>query len=310
MSRMWKLGADDPEMRAIFGLLGVCGEKAEYALGTDGKRVIPSTMYQAAPIEHAGVLYLVECSSEKISLRGADGEMLLKVIDHHRPGDEGFGRPPEEFLPASSLGQVVAELARLGLLPREWKRTHQPQPGMPEGLILNGIDRTTWMVREAESVGGRAAYIPADIALIAAADHCLGAAYQGECPGVDPESLLRFRLQQKAEEWQRPLEAIHEQLVAAAAALTSAPKLELHDGQHVADLRGPVDQQVWRMFQEASAYEGIACVLGPVDERGRKKLIAYGEAKHISAFVGWAEEQGLTGIYGDEVRGFAGGYLA
>ena len=32
----------------------------------------------------------------------------------------------------------------------------------------------------------------------AAADHCLGAAYQGLCPGVDPDELMQWRVESRA----------------------------------------------------------------------------------------------------------------
>lgn len=40
--------------------------------------------------------------------------------------------------------------------------------------------------------------IPHDLVLIAAADHCLAAAYRGECPGVDPDALLAYRVHSRA----------------------------------------------------------------------------------------------------------------
>src|SRR5690606_38968626 len=78
-----------------------------------------------APGDVAGedyTLYCVEC---------APTARDRVQIDHHRPGDPGYGRPPAEFLPASSLGQVIAELARLGLLP--WERVGLMSYEDPEG---------------------------------------------------------------------------------------------------------------------------------------------------------------------------------
>src|SRR5690606_5323560 len=46
-------------------------------------------------------------------------------IDHHCPGDPGYGRPPSEFLTASSLGQVISELARLGKPPSRCSVGHR-----------------------------------------------------------------------------------------------------------------------------------------------------------------------------------------
>src|SRR5690606_25622302 len=59
------------------------------------------------------------------------------VIDHHRPGDPGYGRPPEEFLAASSIGQVITELARLGRLPPEPRR----YGGISSSIMDDGWDR-------------------------------------------------------------------------------------------------------------------------------------------------------------------------
>src|SRR5690606_24433639 len=44
----------------------------------------------------------------------------------------------------------------------------------------------------------RGVVIPDDLVYTAAADHCLGAAYRGECPGVDPDALMHWRVAQRA----------------------------------------------------------------------------------------------------------------
>lgn len=52
-----------------------------------------------------GGAYLVEC----------DGEMSVDAatIDHHRPGDPGYGRPPEEqWTPAQGLTDIYGDPAR------------------------------------------------------------------------------------------------------------------------------------------------------------------------------------------------------
>lgn len=125
-NRLWILGAADPEMAAIERLLAECGEPVAYAVGPDGQRVRPGNAYRAIGYEvdgmfgdarSSGIVYLVEC---EITRRGFGDGAKLVAIDHHRPGDPGYGRPPAEFLPASSIGQVISELARLGRLPADW----------------------------------------------------------------------------------------------------------------------------------------------------------------------------------------------
>lgn len=107
--RIWVLGASDPEMEQIERLLSEAGQDFTYAT-VDGQRVHPGNAYQAElPAAATGTtVYLVECDG----LQRPNGAEVV-VIDHHRPGDPGYGRPPEDFLPASSIGQVIAELARL-----------------------------------------------------------------------------------------------------------------------------------------------------------------------------------------------------
>lgn len=83
-NRMWILGASDPEMRTIETLLIECGERV---------------VYDAAG-EHDTlnmVIYRDQSRSVSISLRGPN-------------------------FPDSLVGQVIAELARLGALPASWHR--------------------------------------------------------------------------------------------------------------------------------------------------------------------------------------------
>src|SRR5690606_7379281 len=111
--RIWILGASDPEMEAIEGLLRECGETMIYATDESGRRGQPGDAYRCPGPEVAegATVYAGECIDVL-----PEGWVR---ISHHRPGDPGYGRPPAEFLPASNIRQVIAELARLGRLP-EW----------------------------------------------------------------------------------------------------------------------------------------------------------------------------------------------
>lgn len=197
----WILGAVDPEMEMIERLLRESGQRVVFALH-DGERVSPESAYRAdglsESIPEGARVYRVECDGPAIPA-GA------QVIDHHRPGDPGYGRPPEDFLTASSIGQVIAELARGGVVPKSWRRMpagyaapltpQYAEDGTPVDYV--GVP---W-VRPAAG-GGDAwdividahtfARVPHEMVLTAAADHCLAAAYRGECPGVDPDALMRW----------------------------------------------------------------------------------------------------------------------
>jgi len=138
------LGASGPEMTAIEAALVAAGVKIIHASAA-GRRCHPGNAYRcdAVAIVPFGTIW-IECAPE------SGWPEHRRTVDH-RPGDPGFGRPPADFLAASSLGQILA---------------------------LLGVEPT------------------AEQRMIAAADHCLGAAYAGQCPGVDPAALREFRAEQ------------------------------------------------------------------------------------------------------------------
>jgi hypothetical protein len=104
-------------MARIEAVLRQHGYTVVYATaGLGGERVSPSTAYKADGTSHylgdqAGDLIFVECQ--------VSGLTPKMVIDHHRPGDPGYGMLPEKFWQASSLGQVFS---LLGLEPSEEDR--------------------------------------------------------------------------------------------------------------------------------------------------------------------------------------------
>lgn len=379
--RIWVLGAPDPEMETIERILRECGETVAYAANERGERLVGAAAYWGESLvtdvgNHpctSGVtdVYLVECELLTPDARFEPGEDIchpelsgraVRRIDHHRPGDPGYGRPPSEFLAASSVGQVIAELARLGRLPPEqivggrlaWSRGPSLNgPGMygpPAGVIRHmhrddvgqiGACQSGWHVLEPDPAGVRAVAIPDDLVLTAAADHCLGAAYRGECPGVDPDALMRWRAESRARFQGRTVEEVLADVERAQAALRAAPELvlsehicEWHLGRPgsggdcvnaagtaysedpcsavvVRDMRQPVDQRPTRELPEAAARLGIGYVSGPlVGPDGRQKITCSGTADQVRAFLDhWAPAQGLVDAYGDPARGFAGAYL-
>src|SRR5690606_12380440 len=116
--RIWILGAPGPEMAMIERLLAEVGERGGAAPDETAQRVRPGSAYRvvalSAPVPDGATVYVVECGGPAIPAGAV-------VIDHHRPGDPGYGRSPAGFLPASSIGQVIAELARLDVLPAGWR---------------------------------------------------------------------------------------------------------------------------------------------------------------------------------------------
>ncbi len=341
---LWILGAPDPEMEVIETLLVECGERFVYATA-GGRRVHPGNAYRAdlpeLPVDlNASPLdevVLIECAFITGLAYGEPGTWLdharrVVHIDHHRPGDPGFGRPPAEFLPASSLGQVVALLAQEGRLPVAWRREPTCDGDEPVGTFAHRrgrIGESAWTMVHADypadgddypTAGGWWALLPEDLVLAAAADHCLGAAYRGQCPGVDPEELAIWRAESRAKFQRRSVEAVLADVATTSAALGQAPMLSLlgrfaapvppnlrDELPIVADMRR---DPPWPELPEAAARLGIGYISGPlIGPDGRQKYTCSGSPEQLRAFMRlWAPAQGLVDVYGDPARGFAGAY--
>ncbi len=263
---LFVLGATDPEMLAIEGLLAAHDVPHVHAM-LGGKRVYPANAYRAtmpvpaeAVLARGGMVFLVECIEH-----AAAGVVR---IDHHFPGHPGYGRPPADYWPASSLGQTVAALAQCGI--------------------------------------ADVAVTP-QLRLLAAADHCLGAAYRGQCPGVDPAALLGWHVASRAAFERRAASAVLADVAAACRAIHHAPRVSLMPGIEVADMRATPARELLI----AAAREGQCCLSALRARDGRTKIgCLIGTPAQVDAFMQvWAPAQHLVDIYGDAVRGFAGAYV-
>lgn len=233
----------------------------------EGKRVYPANAYRAAMPPEAADALR---RGGRVYLVECIGEAPpgARRIDHHHPGDPGYARPPADYWQACSLGQTVAALD--GILPRPIAITPQMR-------------------------------------LIAAADHCLGAAYAGQCPGVDPEALLNWHVASRAAFERRSPESVMADLDAARRALRQAPRVALAGSIEVADMRAAS----FRELPMAAAREGQCCISAVTARDGRTKIgCLVGSAREVEAFMhAWAPANHLVDIYGDPVRGFAGAYV-
>lgn len=270
MRRLWVLGAPDPEMERIEADLSRAGESYEYA--TKGcRRVRPSEAYGCDPVracescdgEGDCDVYLVECAPRRVMGIQHDDTYTGRVIavDHHRPGDPGYGLPPEEFFRASSIGQVCH---------------------------LLGLEPT------------------GDILLAAASDHCPAAAYRGLCPGIDPDELMRWRIECRARFFGVTTEDLLSTVDRAIKAILDSPTL-LVGGVEVRDIRSGFIPEA----PEASLRLGVPILSVLETPDGRTKISILGDhtGDAVKQFLSDADRQGLSDVYGDPARGFAGGYL-
>ena len=312
------LGGVDPEMERIEALFSGAGITIIHA-SINGRRVTPGRAYEADSVAvstDTRRVLLVECSPKWIWVGAPGGASFMDAevpVDHHRPGDPGYGRPPSEFLSASSLGQTIAELARVGLIPGEWKHSPWAIPGEPGGFVAPyscpGHGDKSWRVYASSD---RVAVIPSDLVLAAASDHCPAAAYRGACPGVGPVVLMYWRAHTRAAFQRRPVEELLDDIKTSRQAIEGAPTIII-GGVQVADLRpGTVPE-----LPEAALQIGAVVIASITTKDGRRHVVIQGAGEGslagrapIDAFLGgWAAENGIIGIYGDPVRGYAGGYL-
>lgn len=286
-SRLWILGAPDPEMEAIEAVLRSDGERYGYAVA-GGTRVHSGNAYRAAAVQWAGdppmagvdtVWYLVECAVTVSDIH------LVEVIDHHRPGDPGFGRPPAEYWTASSLGQVCAVL----------------------GILI--LDTEAQCTAAADHCLG-AAY----------ADRCPGvdskklATYRTEARAKQQGRTVEA-VQADIDAAQKLLRSASE---VCLLGISDMPHTEDHDwSRSVCD--GCAREEVWVAdmrnaspipeLPEAATRLGISYLSGPlIGPDGRKKYTVSGTPVEVRAFFDWAEREDLVDAYGDPERGFAGAY--
>lgn len=313
-------GAADPESAAGRKLAQAAGIVVHQAMA-GSKPVHPGSAYAAdavdPPIPDDGSRVLRwECDGPAFA--GVDPTRIT-VIDHHRPGDPGYGRPPEEFLAASSIGQVLTILAAEIDLPGQWAREDWLDGDF--GIMTRMRDRRTVSMGETVEFSEPWGIIPtAEVMMIAAADHCLEAAYRGRCPGVDPDALMRWRVESKAAFQGRSVEAIlsdveaaRKRLIAASTAIaeigcTPAGDMLTRDFRlDYADLRGESIPEL----PEAACREGIPFLATVQDRDGRTKVVLQAATPQlIRRFMAGEIVRGLEDYYGDPARGFAGGYQA
>jgi hypothetical protein len=303
MGRLFVLGSKDIEMDAVESLLRSQREDYVYAK-FGGKRVSPSTAYtdgDLIEVDGYDQLVLVECKPK------TSKDIDSVSVDHHFPGDHGYGKPPILFWCASSLGQVWSIL--------------MPKTEIP----------------------------PKKYKYIAAADHCLRQAYNGECPGINRDFLIDRRLRIKAAFKGKTQEDIKRHITNAINAINIIRERNINivdiGGETVIDLREGVlicpecdeiivlqntnkikldmankecdhSKAQWSPslpeIMEASCIAGIA-VFEVVKERDtqRKKVLLMGSnGKAVDVFLNkMSKEMDLEEVYGDIQRGFAGGYL-
>jgi hypothetical protein len=232
------------------------------------------------------------------------------------------------YLEASSIGQLILALARAGVDFPGWPKADKPwEPG--PGICFR--HRLGHIVSIGDS--GPVRVIPKEILLVAAADHCLAAAYRGDCPGVEPEALMQWRAASRAAFQRRDVADVLRGIDEAIAALIAAPRITIgrplgcvdgycvytgtltpshpkcECGQVVVDLRDAYFDEL----PEAQARLGVSVLCrGIPDINGRAGVYLMGTPSACRAFLAALDILGCDPAsgYGDPQRGIVGAYRA
>ncbi|HEX6362960.1 MAG TPA: hypothetical protein VFZ93_08390 [Albitalea sp.] len=138
--------------------------------------------------------------------------------------------------------------------------------------------------------------------LLAAADHCLTAAYQGRCPGVDPGDLLFLRASWQAKMSGRTLSDVVEGILDAAKRVRRHHDSEAGESRFLDPIETPRD------VAEGAAYAGVPVRYRALLPEGvLKEMFKGGTPDAVRAFMAGHREAGRS-VYGNPHRGYAGAY--
>lgn len=256
------LGAQDPEMREIERVVTDARHSRMHAAHL-GRRCTPMTAYSAD-----GVVQV-----------GPDGWALPKVLPPKAPavfvecrlGD----REPTAVVDHHHPGDPGFDAG-----PEEYLR------GSSLGQVLAMLEREPTPTQR----------------LLAASDHCLSAAYQGLCPGVDPHDLLFLRASWQAKITGRTLTDVMEGILDAARRVKKRHDSEFGESRFLDPTAVPRD------LPEGSAYAGVPVRYRALLPDGMlKEMFKGGTPQAVEAFMDEHREAGRA-VYGNPYRGYAGAY--
>jgi hypothetical protein len=256
------LGAQDPEMREIERVLADAGVAFVHA-ARGRRRCTPKTAYEA------------------------DGVV--------RVGPDNVPRPAM-LVPKAPAVFVECRLA--GFEPVARVDHHHPgDPGYtapPEEFLRGSSLGQVLMLLERE---------PTDTQrLLAASDHCLTAAYQGRCPGVDPGELLFLRASWRALMSGRTLSDVVDGILDAAKRVREHHDSEFGESRFLDPTEMPLD------LAEGAAYAGLPVRYRELLPEGvLKEMFKGGTPERVEAFMAEHRDAGRP-VYGNPYRGYAGAY--
>lgn len=262
--KFYVLGAQDPEMREIEQILKSHGIPYGYA-AVGLTRCNAKTAYQADSV-------ITEVFGRRPVRRVVPPTVDLVTVECRLPAS----RPPSLLIDHHNEGDAGYEAP-----PTDY------MAGASLGQLLRALGLAPTTTQR----------------LLAASDHCLTAAYQGECPGVDPEELLFLRASWQAKIANKPLHEVIDSILLAARLVERAYRKELGESRFLDPTKVPAG------LPEGSAYAGKAVryrTLGPAYEL--KEMLKGATPAQIRGFMLEHQRAGRM-VYGNPYRGYAGAYF-
>ncbi|NRF65610.1 TetR family transcriptional regulator [Aquincola sp. S2] len=256
------LGAQDPEMREIERIVDDAGHPWVHA-AKGRRRCSPRTAYEA--------------------------DAVVRV---------GPDRVPRPAVLAPKTPAVFVECRLQGHEPIARVDHHHPGDAgyelMPEHYLRGSSLGQVLELLEREPTATQR--------LLAASDHCLTAAYQGECPGVDPDELLFLRASWRALMSGRALSDVIEGILDAAKRVRAHHDSEFGEARFFDPTELPLD------LAEGAAYAGLPVRYRELLPEGiLKEMFKGGTPAAVIAFMDEHRHAGRA-VYGNPYRGYAGSY--
>jgi hypothetical protein len=256
------LGAQDPEMREIERVVDSSGRARVHA-AKGKRRCTPQTAYEADAVVHVGP------------------DMIPRPALLHP-------KAPAVFVECRLVGREPVA------------RVDHHHPGDP------GYEQSPENYLRGSSLGQVLELLERDPSdtqrLLAASDHCLTAAYRGECPGVDPHELLFLRASWQAKVGNRTVSDVVEGILDAAKRVQRHYDSELGEARFLDPTELPLD------LPEGAAYAGVPVRYRHLLPEGiLKEMFKGGSAAAVEAFMA-EHEAGGRRVYGNPYRGYAGAY--
>ena len=177
MNQVFILGSEDPEMDHIEEILLFNNLSYGYAT-KNGKRCHPGNSYHADnDLSKYDQIIFIEANTT-VSYKNTIS------FDHHHEGDYGYHLNHEDFLTASSIGQLISYLIKNKLC-------------QTDNFVHSTSNVQNFMFIDNQWVflfDNKKFFIPQKYVISAAYDHSLCAVYQDLCKGICVQSVFSSRL--------------------------------------------------------------------------------------------------------------------